>query len=62
MSFSDIQIIGGGISEKFVEFFDKKVRGIIESTKVDQGVYNGRQKIHAEDWIYMTGERIIYMY
>ena len=59
MSFNDIQITGGAISEKFAEFFDKKVRGIVESTKVDQGVYNGRRKIHAEDWMFMTGERII---
>ena len=37
----------------FAEFFDRKVIGIVESTRVDQGVFNGSQKIHAEDWMYI---------
>ena len=59
MIFNGNRITGAEISECFAEFFDKKVLGIVESTKVDQGVYNGRRKIHAEDGIFMTSERII---
>ena len=47
------------IAEVFAGFFDKKVVGIVESTMVDPGVYNGRQKIFAEDAMFMTGERIL---
>ena len=28
------------------------------TTKVEPGVYNGRRKIHAEDWMFMDSERI----
>ena len=38
---------------------DKKVLGIVEWIKVYQGVYNGRQKIHAANWMFMTGGRIV---
>ena len=31
---------------------------IIKRSTVDQGVYNGRRKIHAKDWMFMTSERI----
>ena len=40
-------------------FFDKKVVGIVESTRVDPGVYNGRQKIIATDEMFMTGDKIL---
>ena len=59
MIFNGNRITGPELSECFAEFFDKKVLGIVESTKVDQGVYNGRRKIHAEDGIFMTSARII---
>ena len=36
-----------------------KVVGIVESTRVDPGVYNGSQKIFAEDEMFMTGKRIL---
>ena len=31
---------------------------IIKRSTVDQGVYNGRRKIHAKDRMFMTSERI----
>ena len=49
MIFNGDQITGDNISEGFAEFFDKKVKGIVETIKVEPGVYNGRRKIHAED-------------
>ena len=47
------------ISDAFAGFFNTKVVGIVESTGVDPEVYNGRQRIFAEDWMFMTGERIM---
>ena len=58
MIFNGNRITGAEISECFAEFFNGKVLGIVESIKVDQGVYNGHQKIHAEDGMFMTSERI----
>ena len=58
MNFNGNLITGDKISECFAEFFDKKVRGIVESIKVEPGVHNGRRKIHAEDWMFMDSERI----
>ena len=58
MNYNGNQITNAKISECFAEFFDKKVLGIVESIKVDQGVYNERRKIHAEGWMFMTSERI----
>ena len=49
MSFDQKEVAENEISDCFAEFFDKKVRGIVESVKVDAGVYNGRQKILAND-------------
>ena len=42
-----------------LNFFDKKVVSIVESTRLEPGVYNGHCKIGAEDWVFKTGERII---
>ena len=47
------------LSEAFAGFFDKKVLGIVHSTKVVHGVYNGRRKINEEDSMFMTGDSII---
>ena len=44
--------------QNFAEFFDRKVVGIVELTRLDQGAYNGRWKIYAGDWMVMTRERI----
>ena len=59
MSFDQKEVAENEISDCFAEFFDKKVRGIVESVKVDAGVYNGRQKILANDCMFMSGDKII---
>ena len=33
------QVTGEKLSHNFAEFFDRKVVGIVESTRVDQGLY-----------------------
>ena len=58
MYLNDNQVTSDKLSDTFAEFFNRKVVGIVESTRVDQGVYNGHQKINAKDWMFMAGERI----
>ena len=47
------------VFQRSLQDFKKKVVGIVESTKVDPGVYNGPQKILAEDSMFMTDEKIL---
>ena len=54
-----IQVNSNDLSDAFAGFFDTKVVGIVDSTRVDPGVYNGRQRIFADDWMFMTAERIL---
>ena len=35
-----------GVSESFADFFDNKVKNIVNSCVVDENVYNGRRIIH----------------
>ena len=58
MTLNGNQVASDKMSDTFAEFFDKKVVCIVESTRVEPGVYNGRRKIHAEDWMFMTGNGI----
>ena len=39
MSVNGNQVPLNRLSDAFAEFFDRKVVGIVESTRVDQGVY-----------------------
>ena len=59
MKYHGIEVTSDDIAEVFAGFFDKKVVGIVESTSVDPGVYNGRQKIIATDEMFMTGDKIL---
>ena len=59
MKYHGIEVTSDEIAEVFAGFFDKKVVGIVESTSVDPGVYNGRQKIIATDEMFMTGDKIL---
>ena len=36
-----------------LDFLDKKVAGIVDSTRVNPGFYNGSQKIHAESLMFI---------
>ena len=47
------------ISESFAGFFDKKVTNIVNQTLVNQDVYNGRRKIHANAEMFMAKNNII---
>ena len=41
------------IAENFAEFFDKKVSDIVNATVINPRVYNGSQKIHANNEMFM---------
>ena len=46
------------LSNGFANFFVKKVNDIVKSTKVDENVYNGIQKIKAQCDMFMTRDSI----
>ena len=47
------------ISESFALFFDNKVKDIVDSTRVNPNVYNGRRKVDGDDSMFMTRNEII---
>ena len=47
------------ISERFAEFFEKKVGDIVKETVVNPRVFNGGQKIYAESSAFMTRDNIL---
>ena len=59
MSFDKKKISEHDISDCFAEFFDFKVKGIVESVSINPGVHNGVRKIFANDWMFMSRVRII---
>ena len=46
------------IAENFAEFFDKKVSDIVNATVINPRVYNGSQKIHANNEMFLTSLKI----
>ena len=54
MSLNNIPVSSDEISDRFAEFFEKKVLDIVSSTKVNQNVHNGSRKIYATDSMFMT--------
>ena len=53
MNLNGVQEKSDELADAFAGFFNKKVMGIVEQTRVDPGVYNGCRKIHAEDCMFM---------
>ena len=52
-------VSGSERSQCFADFFEQKVRNIVESTNVDPGVYNGERVITAGDEMFMSRHDII---
>ena len=46
------------VADFFANFFDEKVKKLVEKTSVDQNVQNGTQKIVAEEFDFMTRDRV----
>ena len=45
MNLGGLEINESNLSDAFVDFFDQKVKNIVNSCKVEDDVYNGKQKI-----------------
>ena len=46
------------LSESFAEFFDNKVKRIVETCEVDSSVYNGKKKLNCDTENFMTVENV----
>ena len=53
MSLNNIPVSSLVLSDRFAEFFERKVLDIVSSTKVNQNVHNGSRKIYATDSMFM---------
>ena len=54
MSLNNFPVSSDEISDRFAEFFERKVLDIVSSTKVNQNVHNGSRKIYATDSMFMA--------
>ena len=46
------------LAESCANFFNQKIKSIINSTKKDQNVHNGTRKMQADNGMFMTKENI----
>ena len=49
MTIGNLEVEGDKRCDAFADFFEAKVKSITDNTKVDETVFNGIQKIAAED-------------
>ena len=54
MSLNGLSINPNDLPDSFAVFFRNKVQRIVENTKIDPGVYNGRNKIVVDDRFFMN--------
>ena len=48
----------GQLSESFANYFDQKVKKIVETCRIDENVYNGRKKIETINDNFMSVEKV----
>ena len=58
MSDNGISIDPSGLSDAFAEFFDKKVKSIVETCRVNDNVYNGTRKVDGLESNFMTTRHV----
>ena len=58
MSDNGISIDPSGLSDAFAEFFDKKVKSIVETCRVNDNVYNGTRKVDGLESNFMTTKHV----
>ena len=46
------------ISDSFANYFNEKVKSIVESCNVENDVYNGKKKVNCNDENFMTLENV----
>ena len=59
MNLNSIPVEGSQISDCFAEFFDSKIKKIVDKVEIDNEVYNGRSKMDAGNLDFMTKSDII---
>ena len=58
MFLKGVAVSGDKIADSFAEFFDEKVKNLVEKTRVDPGVHNGTQKLESGDFDFMTRDNV----
>ena len=58
MSDNGISIDPSGLSDAFAEFFDKKVKSIVETCRVNDTVYNGTRKVDGLESNFMATKHV----
>ena len=46
------------LAENFAYFFDKKIQDLLLDTNINQGVYNGTQKVQTVESMYVHGPEV----
>ena len=54
-----MSVAGNEVAEAFAQFFEKKVKNIVDSSQIDENVYNGRQKMVTTGGDFMTTTDIL---
>ena len=55
---SDEEILNECLADRFAAFFDNKIKKVLGDTKIDENVYNGTQKVNAENSFFMDRDSI----
>ena len=48
----------GSIHNVFEQYFDEKVKNIVETTKIDDGIYNGKPIINSNNKMFMDCSKL----
>ena len=59
MSINNLEVKKSDRSDVFASFFDKKIRDIIDTVSVNEGVYNGTRKVNSENKFFMSREDVL---
>ena len=59
MTYGGVPVSGNKIADSFADFFDDKVKKLVESVQIEQNVFNGNQRplmgdgdFMTRDWVY----------
>ena len=54
-----VPVYDNDVADCFAEFFDSKVKKLVQSVMIDQNVYNGARKLVTQDADFMTRDRLL---
>ena len=58
MSYRGVPVSSDGVADCFANFFDEKVKGLVQGITIDAEVQNGNQKPVMGDMNFMTRDRV----